>query len=148
MGEEYIFNKLQDIANESIINDVLTNFKEITSNTVHRHIQAKIEQWGIDNGFKCMLEYKVSRRCDFDYNQGFIDIYLLVKEISFLIEIDSSPRYKSLYKLRNNSSDFKVWLYCNTDEFKEYIKSEKLKDIILIPIYPYKLLLKEIKKTN
>lgn len=138
MLDKYIIDNLQKIANDTILENIASN-----NGYIHNKIQENICKWAISNNYYCKKEFKVSSRDESNTRSGRIDLKLIINNKSILIEIDSSPRKKSIYKLNNNYSDYKIWLYCKNNKFNSFIQNNKeLNNLILIPILPYKELVK------
>ena len=124
-----ISNILKEICNSAIY-----NYRN--SSYIHNIIQYKIKEWADNNGYECELEYEVEQRDEYSNRKGKIDIRLVIDNKIYLIEIDSTNRQKSIYKLLNNEADYRVWIRAEDRNMREYIKThrEELKDIIVIPI--------------
>lgn len=124
---------INDILKE-ICNNVINNY--CNSLYIHNIMQYKIKEWADYNGYECELEYEVKKRDKYSKRKGKIDIRLVIAGKTYLIEIDSANKHKSIYKLLNNEADFRIWIRADNIRMREYVDmhKEELKDIIVIPI--------------
>ncbi|MCB2354463.1 hypothetical protein [Clostridium estertheticum] len=139
------WDKLRVGINQKILLEFLSdgNFTD-----VHTIIQDFVYNFGLEHGLNSEKEFRVERRNDTDEINGLIDVVWSQDDYKVLIEIDSTPRDKSLYKLLHNESIHKVWIYCCTDKFDKYMRDHKsdLENIIMIPILSYKYLRRTMRK--
>lgn len=119
---------------QKICNEVIEKYGD--SLYTHNIMQYKIKEWANKNNYICDLEYEVKQRDENSKRRGKIDIRIVIDEKVYLIEIDSSNKKKSIYKLLNNEADYRIWIRASNHRMEEYINNhrEELKDILIIPV--------------
>ena len=101
-------------------------------------------------GYLTYRDFRVARGNDRDNKTGIIDVMWKKNNNIILIHVDSTPGEKSAYKLTNNTANQKIWVYCDTIKFRDFMAKNKheLRDIIKIPVFPYKSISKETRASD
>jgi hypothetical protein len=98
----------------------------------HRNLQLSIKDLAKRYGLKGKIEFPVRDRGD--GRGGAIDIAWLdsLANPRVLIEIDSSFRKKSLFKLRSVPSDLKIWIYYGKIGHPAFTRFSLITDIFVL----------------
>ena len=142
-----IIQSLQLNINVTIIDTTFCGFNALA---IHMAIKDYVSNMGLESGYNSEKEYCISYANKNKRNCGYIDVVWNRPDHKIAFEIDSSVRMKSLNKLLQSNADEKIWIYCNTENFKKYISENKAKldTLTLVPILPYRILSRVIKNSH
>ena len=123
-------------------------FLKPKSVNIHNGIVESIRVLSQKYGYYWEKEYEV---LDYIENKrGKIDLVLFNSNYKIAIEVDSSPRKKSIQKIMMDKFNYKIWICCgNRERFKqELINLNAQDDVFLIEVPSYRNELSYLSRNN